>query len=194
MSKFDEDANNNNHIYSSSNNEDDKFNNNNNNNESLLLNGLSNLSISDMNTDRFPNLSTVTESVEDPFTSQPSSAPSSRSKTKKSSRSKVHKSSAESVDGDRSRKDSFVYDVRLPNEQFLFFVEDLDLVKSHLMFAVREEVDVLKDRIVELMDRIKHLECENTILRQYASPEVLQQLQSQMPHQLQQPPHHSSTS
>lgn len=56
-----------------------------------------------------------------------------------------------------------------------------DLVKSHLMFAVREEVDVLKERIVELMDRINHLEYENTILRKYATPETLQQLQPNPP-------------
>ncbi|KAA0189994.1 hypothetical protein HAZT_HAZT000989 [Hyalella azteca] len=56
-----------------------------------------------------------------------------------------------------------------------------DLVKSHLMFAVREEVDVLKERIVELMERINHLEYENNILKKYASPEALQQLQHQSP-------------
>ncbi|XP_047739512.1 TSC22 domain family protein 1 isoform X1 [Hyalella azteca] len=57
----------------------------------------------------------------------------------------------------------------------------MDLVKSHLMFAVREEVDVLKERIVELMERINHLEYENNILKKYASPEALQQLQHQSP-------------
>ena len=65
------------------------------------------------------------------------------------------------------------------------------------MFAVREEVDVLKDRIVELMDRINHLEHENTMLRQYASQEVLQQIQAHQqtqPPQAQQPSHHSSNS
>ncbi|KAH7962700.1 hypothetical protein HPB52_017556 [Rhipicephalus sanguineus] len=33
----------------------------------------------------------------------------------------------------------------------------MDLVKSHLMFAVREEVDVLKEKITELLDRIAQL-------------------------------------
>ena len=42
----------------------------------------------------------------------------------------------------------------------------MDLVKSHLMFAVRQEVDVLKDTIVGLMERIQSLETENAILRQ----------------------------
>ena len=42
----------------------------------------------------------------------------------------------------------------------------MDLVKSHLMFAVREEVDVLKDKIVGLMERIQSLETENAILKQ----------------------------
>lgn len=53
----------------------------------------------------------------------------------------------------------------------------MDLVKSHLMFAVREEVDVLKERIGELMERINHLEYENTVLRKYAPQEALQQIQ-----------------
>lgn len=39
----------------------------------------------------------------------------------------------------------------------------MDLVKSHLMFAVREEVEVLKERIA-------YLEAENAILRAAASP------------------------
>lgn len=52
-----------------------------------------------------------------------------------------------------------------------------DLVKSHLMFAVREEVEVLKEKITELMERISQLEYENTVLRQYATQEALQQIQ-----------------
>ncbi|ROT85630.1 Protein bunched, class 2/F isoform [Penaeus vannamei] len=83
----------------------------------------------------------------------------------------------------RTRKNSFVYDVRLTDEQFLFFVPDFDLVKSHLMFAVREEVEVLKEKITELMERINQLEYENTVLRQYATQEALQQIQQ---------PHHNS--
>lgn len=47
------------------------------------------------------------------------------------------------------------------------------------MFAVREEVDVLKERIGELMERINHLEYENTVLRKYATQEALQQIQQQ---------------
>ncbi len=45
----------------------------------------------------------------------------------------------------------------------------MDLVKSHLMFAVREEVEVLKEKIAELMERIAFLESENSILRAAAS-------------------------
>lgn len=59
----------------------------------------------------------------------------------------------------------------------------MDLVKSHLMFAVREEVEVLKEKITELMERINQLEYENTVLRQYATQEALQQIQQ---------PHHNS--
>ncbi|KAG0722679.1 Protein bunched, class 1/class 3/D/E isoforms [Chionoecetes opilio] len=77
----------------------------------------------------------------------------------------------------RTRKDSYVYDVRLTDEQFLFFVPDFDLVKSHLMFAVREEVEVLKEKITELLDRISQLEYENMVLRQYATQEALQKIQ-----------------
>ncbi|KAG8197197.1 hypothetical protein JTE90_011352 [Oedothorax gibbosus] len=52
----------------------------------------------------------------------------------------------------------------------------MDLVKSHLMFAVREEVEVLKEKITELLERISQLEHENDILRANASAETLKQL------------------
>ncbi|XP_065169137.1 TSC22 domain family protein 1 isoform X2 [Atheta coriaria] len=42
----------------------------------------------------------------------------------------------------------------------------MDLVKSHLMYTVREEVEVLKEKIVELMERIQQLETENAYLKQ----------------------------
>uniref|UniRef100_A0A7N4V5B6 TSC22 domain family member 4 n=1 Tax=Sarcophilus harrisii TaxID=9305 RepID=A0A7N4V5B6_SARHA len=51
-----------------------------------------------------------------------------------------------------------------------------DLVKSHLMFAVREEVEVLKEQIRELAERNAALEQENGLLRSLASPEQLAQL------------------
>jgi regulator of replication initiation timing len=72
-----------------------------------------------------------------------------------------------------------------------------DLVKSHLMFAVREEVEVLKEKIAELMDRINQLELENTILKAHASQETLAQLvgstaqQGSKNQQSQQPPNGS---
>ncbi|XP_014292870.1 protein bunched, class 2/F/G isoform isoform X2 [Halyomorpha halys] len=49
----------------------------------------------------------------------------------------------------------------------------MDLVKSHLMYAVREEVEVLKEKIAELMERIGQLEAENATLRAGATPETL---------------------
>ncbi|XP_021001343.2 TSC22 domain family protein 2 isoform X2 [Parasteatoda tepidariorum] len=55
----------------------------------------------------------------------------------------------------------------------------MDLVKSHLMFAVREEVEVLKEKITELLERISQLEHENDILRANASAETLMQLNNQ---------------
>lgn len=46
------------------------------------------------------------------------------------------------------------------------------------MFAVREEVEVLKERIAELMDRINQLETENSILKAHATPDTLALLTS----------------
>lgn len=52
----------------------------------------------------------------------------------------------------------------------------MDLVKSHLMNAVRSEVEELKEKINKLEDTISHLSRENEILRARASPETLQVL------------------
>lgn len=41
----------------------------------------------------------------------------------------------------------------------------MDLVKSHLMYTVREEVEVLKEKIIELTEKIQQLETENSFLR-----------------------------
>ncbi|KAJ8255850.1 hypothetical protein COCON_G00197140 [Conger conger] len=56
----------------------------------------------------------------------------------------------------------------------------MDLVKSHLMYAVREEVEVLKEQIKELIDRNSQLEQENNLLKNLASPEQLAQFQAQV--------------
>ncbi|XP_043088039.1 TSC22 domain family protein 1 [Puntigrus tetrazona] len=56
----------------------------------------------------------------------------------------------------------------------------MDLVKSHLMYAVREEVEVLKEQIKELMERNSQLEQENALLKNLASPEQLAQFQAQV--------------
>ncbi|XP_053295518.1 TSC22 domain family protein 1 isoform X2 [Pleuronectes platessa] len=56
----------------------------------------------------------------------------------------------------------------------------MDLVKSHLMYAVREEVEVLKEQIKELIERNSQLEQENTLLKTLASPEQLAQFQAQV--------------
>ncbi len=56
-----------------------------------------------------------------------------------------------------------------------------DLVKSHLMFAVREEVEVLKEQIKELLEKNSQLEYENSLLKANASPETLTQLQQSKP-------------
>lgn len=51
-----------------------------------------------------------------------------------------------------------------------------DLVKSHLMYAVREEVEVLKEQIKELFERNSVLERENAVLKSLANSEQLSQL------------------
>ncbi|KAI7791181.1 TSC22 domain family protein 2 [Triplophysa rosa] len=48
-----------------------------------------------------------------------------------------------------------------------------DLVKSHLMYAVREEVEVLKEQIKELYERNSVLERENAVLKSLANSEQL---------------------
>ncbi|KAM4557632.1 TSC22 domain family protein 2-like [Fundulus diaphanus] len=55
----------------------------------------------------------------------------------------------------------------------------MDLVKSHLMYAVREEVEVLKEQIKELFERNSVLERENAVLKSLASSEQLSQLSAQ---------------
>ncbi|XP_019957646.1 TSC22 domain family protein 1 isoform X1 [Paralichthys olivaceus] len=56
----------------------------------------------------------------------------------------------------------------------------MDLVKSHLMYAVREEVEVLKEQIKELIERNTQLEQENNLLKNLASPEQMAQFQAQV--------------
>ncbi|XP_048095056.1 TSC22 domain family protein 1 isoform X4 [Alosa alosa] len=56
----------------------------------------------------------------------------------------------------------------------------MDLVKSHLMYAVREEVEVLKEQIKELVERNSQLEQENNLLKNLASPEQLAQFKAQV--------------
>ncbi|XP_061695119.1 TSC22 domain family protein 2-like isoform X2 [Syngnathoides biaculeatus] len=55
----------------------------------------------------------------------------------------------------------------------------MDLVKSHLMYAVREEVEVLKEQIKELFERNSVLERENAVLKSLANSEQLLQLPAQ---------------
>uniref|UniRef100_A0A672YIT4 TSC22 domain family member 2 n=1 Tax=Sphaeramia orbicularis TaxID=375764 RepID=A0A672YIT4_9TELE len=56
----------------------------------------------------------------------------------------------------------------------------MDLVKSHLMYAVREEVEVLKEQIKELYERNSVLERENAVLKSLANSEQLGQLSNQL--------------
>ncbi|XP_055486391.1 TSC22 domain family protein 1-like [Leucoraja erinacea] len=52
----------------------------------------------------------------------------------------------------------------------------MDLVKSHLMYAGREEVELLKAQIKELLDLNGLLEQENALLKSLADPDQLAQL------------------
>jgi len=56
-----------------------------------------------------------------------------------------------------------------------------DLVKTHLMFAVHEEVELLKVKIKDLMVKNSRLEYENSLLRVSADPEMLSSLDSHFP-------------
>uniref|UniRef100_A0A669QG78 TSC22 domain family member 4 n=1 Tax=Phasianus colchicus TaxID=9054 RepID=A0A669QG78_PHACC len=49
----------------------------------------------------------------------------------------------------------------------------MDLVKSHLLLAVREEVELLREQIKELSERRAVLERENGALRAIATPQQL---------------------
>lgn len=52
----------------------------------------------------------------------------------------------------------------------------LDLLKNHLMFAVREEVRTLNEEVQDLLSKNEQLEYENHILRSQATPETLSRL------------------
>ncbi|XP_063351935.1 TSC22 domain family protein 2 isoform X3 [Pelmatolapia mariae] len=64
----------------------------------------------------------------------------------------------------------------------------MDLVKSHLMYAVREEVEVLKEQIKELYERNSMLERENAVLKSLANSEQLSHLTTQLTHGSRSPP------
>ncbi|KAF8385940.1 hypothetical protein PRIPAC_75082, partial [Pristionchus pacificus] len=52
----------------------------------------------------------------------------------------------------------------------------MDLVKTHLTFAVREEVEILRTTIAELESRVTTLETQNTYLKRHVTPEVMSNL------------------
>ncbi|XP_018427262.1 PREDICTED: TSC22 domain family protein 2 [Nanorana parkeri] len=64
----------------------------------------------------------------------------------------------------------------------------MDLVKSHLMYAVREEVEVLKEQIKELIEKNSTLERENALLKSLSNSDQLSQLPAQAGLSQQQPP------
>lgn len=52
-------------------------------------------------------------------------------------------------------------------------VQAMDLVKTHLTFAVREEVETLRSTITDLEARLNALREENRLLRENVAPDVL---------------------
>jgi len=54
----------------------------------------------------------------------------------------------------------------------------MDLVKSHLMNAVRSEVEELKEKIIRLEDTINCLQGENEVLKRNVPSDVLRQISS----------------
>lgn len=58
-------------------------------------------------------------------------------------------------------------------------VQVVDVVKSHLMFAVREEFDLLKEKIDDLEKKVADLEMENKILRQFVPSEIVAQIDNE---------------
>jgi regulator of replication initiation timing len=71
-----------------------------------------------------------------------------------------------------------------PVSNFVFSFQDL--VKSHLMNAVRSEVEELKEKIIKLEDIITQLQTENEFLRANVNRDVLMKLQQQQQLQMQQ--------
>ncbi|XP_075056653.1 TSC22 domain family protein 1-like [Mixophyes fleayi] len=55
----------------------------------------------------------------------------------------------------------------------------MDLVKSHLMYAVQEEVKVLKEQIKQLIKKNSTLERENALLKSLSNSDQLSQLSVQ---------------
>jgi len=64
----------------------------------------------------------------------------------------------------------------------------MDLVKSHLMSAVRSEVEELRDKITKLEESVTVLSRENEILRANVNPDILANLSNRGHPQIQQPP------
>uniref|UniRef100_A0A8C1S5U3 TSC22 domain family 2 n=1 Tax=Cyprinus carpio TaxID=7962 RepID=A0A8C1S5U3_CYPCA len=101
-----------------------------------------------------------------------------------------------SIDGDEDRNPSTAFYQAFPNGRSKAISDgasgasvvaidnkiEQDLVKSHLMYAVREEVEVLKEQIKELYERNSVLEKENAVLKSLANTEQLTQLTSQLNH------------
>ncbi|KAF7638314.1 hypothetical protein Mgra_00002287 [Meloidogyne graminicola] len=56
----------------------------------------------------------------------------------------------------------------------------MDLVKTHLIYAVRDEIELLKKRIIELELNVNNLELENKILREHIPKEIIENIYSSL--------------
>lgn len=92
-------------------------------------------------------------------------------KTVETVNKKKEDNNSEDVDNGTANTNSSTTTVAIDNK----IEQAMDLVKSHLMYAVREEVEVLKEKIAELMDKVGLLETENSNLRMLVPPDVLEQ-------------------
>lgn len=92
-------------------------------------------------------------------------------KTVETVNKKKEDNNSEDVDNGITNTNSSTTTVAIDNK----IEQAMDLVKSHLMYAVREEVEVLKEKIAELMDKVGLLETENSNLRMLVPPDVLEQ-------------------
>ncbi|KAM3924048.1 TSC22 domain family protein 4-like [Leptodactylus fuscus] len=79
--------------------------------------------------------------------------------------------------GDENESDSTAHSMGAIDNKI---EQAMDLVKTHLLFAVREEVEALREQIKDLTERNGVLEHENSLLRTLATPQQLSELSARI--------------